>query len=277
LKANISRGFRAPNISEISANGVHPGTNIYQIGNADFKPEFSVQEDVGLVYSTKRAVISVSVFNNNLTNYIFNQRLLNSNGDDSVIVAGNQTYKFQQSRANLFGGELSVDIHPVKSLHFENSLSLVYGKNKNSGINAKVQSDSNRYTPFIPPMHGISELRFDFDSKSNHIVNGFIKMQLVYYAKQDRVYLTDNTETPTAGYTLFNAGIGAGFCDKQGKTIFNLYFMGNNLFDVAYQDHLNRLKYFEPYPDDPRGHGIFNMGRNFSIKLNVPLSFDAVK
>ncbi|MBV9986120.1 MAG: TonB-dependent receptor, partial [Chitinophagaceae bacterium] len=30
MKANISRGFRAPNISEISANGVHPGTNIYQ-------------------------------------------------------------------------------------------------------------------------------------------------------------------------------------------------------------------------------------------------------
>ena len=58
VKANISRGFRAPNILEISANGVHPGTNIYQIGNADFKPEFSVQEDVGLTYSSKYTVIT---------------------------------------------------------------------------------------------------------------------------------------------------------------------------------------------------------------------------
>ena len=49
--------------------------------------------------------------------------------------------------------------------------------------------------------------------------------------------------------------------------------MGNNLFNVAYQDHLNRLKYFEDYPNDPRGHGIYNMGRNFSIKLDVPLNF----
>jgi hypothetical protein len=41
-------------------------------------------------------------------------------------------------------------------------------------------------------------------------------------------------------------------------------------FDVAYQSHLNRLKYFEPYPDDARAyHGIYNMGRNFSIKVHV--------
>jgi iron complex outermembrane receptor protein len=270
VKANISRGFRAPNISEISSNGVHPGTNIYQIGNPDFKPEFSVQEDIGLTYSSKHAVATLSVFNNNLSNYIFNQRLLNINGNDSVIVAGNQTYKFQQGQANLYGGEFSLDIHPVKSLHVENSVSVVYGKN--GGIDPKLRSDSNRYTAFIPPLHGISELRYDFEAKKKHIVNGFAKIQLAYYAKQDRVYLTDNTETPTGGYALFNAGIGAGFTNKQGKTICNLYFMGNNLFDVVYQDHLSRLKYFEPYPADPRGHGIYNMGRNFSIKLDMPLT-----
>jgi iron complex outermembrane recepter protein len=276
LKANISRGFRAPNISEISANGVHPGTNIYQIGNPDFKPEFSVQEDIGFAYSSRYLVITAGIFNNTITNYIFNQRLLNSNGDDSVIVAGNQTYKFQQGKASLYGGEISIDIHPIKQLHFENSLSVVYGKNKD--IDPKLQSDSNKYVPFIPPLHGVSELRYDFDAKSSHIVNGFVKIQLTHYAKQDRVYLTDNTETATPGYTLFNAGFGAGITDKKGKTILNVYFFGNNLFDVAYQDHLSRLKYFEPYPADPRGRmGIYNMGRNFSIKLDVPLSFTAGK
>jgi len=51
--------------------------------------------------------------------------------------------------------------------------------------------------------------------------------------------------------------------------------MGNNLFDVAYQDHLSRLKYFEPYPTDPRPyHGIYGIGRDFSIKLDFPLDFD---
>ncbi len=271
VKANVSRGFRAPNISEISSNGVHPGTNIYQIGNPDFKSEFSVQEDIGFTYSSKYAVVSLSLFNNEISNYIFNQRLLNAAGTDSVIVSGNQTYKFQQGKANLYGGEFSLDIHPVKPLHFENSVSVVYGRNK--GVDPKLQSDSNKYVPFIPPMHGTSELRYDFEAKQSHIVNGFVKVQVAWYAAQNRVYLTDNTETPTPGYTLFNAGIGAGFANKKGQTLFNLSFFGNNLFDVAYQDHLSRLKYFEPYPNDPRPyHGIYNMGRNFGIRVDVPLS-----
>jgi iron complex outermembrane receptor protein len=273
LKANLSRGYRAPNIAEISSNGVHPGTNIYQIGNGDFKPEFSLQEDIGFSFSSKYAVIDLSIFNNTISNYIFNQKILNSAGGDSVLVPGNQTYKFQQGKAQLYGGEINIDIHPVKAIHFENSLSAVYGVNKD--IDPKLKSDSNKYVPLIPPLHGLSELRYDFNIKSAHIVNAFAKVQLAYYAKQNRVYLTDNTETPTPGYTLFNAGVGAGFSNKKGKTIFNLYIMGNNLFDVAYQDHLSRLKYFEPYPDDPRPHhGIYNMGRNISFKLDVPLSFD---
>jgi iron complex outermembrane receptor protein len=273
LKANISRGYRAPNISEISANGVHPGTNIYQIGNPDFKPEFSLQEDIGLAFSSKYIIINFSVFNNTISNYIFNQRLLSVNGGDSTIVAGNQTYKFQQRKAELYGGELSIDIHPVRALHFENSISTVYGINKD--IDPKLKSDSNKYVPLIPPLHGISELRYDFDMKRSHIANGFLKVQLAYYAKQNRVYLTDNTETPTAGYALFNAGVGGGITNKKGKTIVNIYVMGNNLFDVAYFDHLSRLKYFYYSQSDTNpAHGIHNMGRNISFKLDFPLDFN---
>ena len=50
--------------------------------------------------------------------------------------------------------------------------------------------------------------------------------------------------------------------------------MADNLFDVAYQDHLSRLKYFEQYPDNYTGrNGIFNMGRNIAFKLDFPLDF----
>ncbi len=270
FKANIARGFRAPNISEISANGVHPGTNLYQIGNGNFKPEFSLQEDIGFVFSSKYMVVNLSVFNNNISNYIFNQKVVTASGTDSVIVAGNQTFQFQQGKAQLYGGEMNVDFHVIKQLHFENSLSTVYGENKATG-NVKI-NDSSRYLPLIPPFHGVSELRYDFASKQNHIVNGFIKAQVVYYAKQNRVYSANNTETPTAGYTLFNAGVGCGFTNKQGKVLFNLYVMGDNLFDVAYYDHLSRLKYFTS-PYNPT-LGIHNMGRNISLKIDVPLAFD---
>ena len=270
IKGNISRGFRAPNIVEISANGVHPGTYIYQLGNADFKPEFSLQEDLGMEYSSRHLSVNVSVFNNDIANYIYNQKILNSSGRDSII-SGNTLYQFQQGGAKLYGGEADIDIHPhpFDWLHFENTISLVYGLN--TGANSKLLNDSAKYLPFIPPLHFISELRANFKQPSKYLRNTFIKIQAVVYAKQDRVYLVDNTETPTPGYTLFNAGIGSDITSHAGKILFNISLFGNNLFDVAYQDHLSRPKYFEEYPNDPRGHlGIYNMGRNIGIKLTVP-------
>ena len=275
FKANIGRGYRAPNISEISANGVHPGTNMYQIGNLDFKPEFNLQEDIGVEFTSTHVTINAGVFNNDIQNYIFNQKLSNSAGEDSIIVPGNQTFKFVAAKANLYGGELSVDIHPhpLDWLHFENSLSVVYGTNKGVPGMGKI-SDSAKYLPFIPPLHTISELRANIKKPGGVFANAFVKVQFEVYAAQNRAYLENNTETPTPGYQLFNAGFGTDIINKKGNPILNLSFLGNNLFDVAYQSNLNRLKYFEDYPGNFSGHnGIYNMGRNFSIRVNVPLNF----
>jgi len=273
VKANIGRGYRAPNISEISANGVHPGTNIYQIGNLNFKPEFSLQEDFGIEFNSTHVSINADLFNNNIQNYIYNEKLENAQGQDSIIVPGNQTFKFVAARANLYGGEFSLDIHPHPWdwLHFENSLSVVYATNKGVAGSGKI-SDSAKYLPFIPPLHTISELRANIKKAGNLFANAFVKVQFEIYARQDRVYLENNTETPTAGYQLLNAGFGSDILNKKGKTLFTISFMGNNLFNVAYQSGLNRLKYFEPYPNNFTGHnGIYNMGRNFSFRINVPL------
>ena len=87
-------------------------------------------------------------------------------------------------------------------------------------------------------------------------------------ATQNRVFTYDNTETHTQGYTLINVGAGTGFKNKSGKSIINVYLLANNIFDIAYQDHLSRLKYFEQYSVLFNGHlGIYSMGRNISMKL----------
>ncbi|TRZ71659.1 MAG: TonB-dependent receptor, partial [Bacteroidetes bacterium] len=261
IKANFARGFRAPNISEISANGVHPGTNMYQIGNPDFKPEFSLQGDLGLFYTSKPVIASIEAFYNDITNYIFNQKVLNHLGQDSVIVKGNQTFKFRQSEAVLYGGEASLDIHFFKWMHFENSLSVVYGINK--GGNGTQITDSSKYLPFIPPLHTHTELRVEFDKGFMHLSSVYTRIAMEYYAKQDRDYLADNTETHTPGYTLFDAGVGGDVTKKNGKVLCSIHLAVSNIFDIAYQSHLSRLKYFEPYPNNPTGRsGIYDMGRD---------------
>jgi iron complex outermembrane receptor protein len=276
IKANVARGFRAPNISEISAKGVHPGTGFEQLGNADFKPEFNLQEDIGFFFDSHHVSVSAEVFNNTIDNYIFNQKLQSITGGDSLYAeAGNNypVYKFQQTKAQLFGGEARIDIHPhpLDWLHFENSISLVYAINK--GGNGATINDNNKYLPFIPPVHTNSELRAEFNKKTSYFHHIYIKVGMQHYASQNRVFLADNTETKTPGYTLFDAGLGTDVNNKKGTTLCTIGIFCTNLTDVAYQSNMSRLKYFDNYPNNGTGRsGIYSMGRNVSFKLTIPFN-----
>lgn len=275
VKANIARGYRAPNISELSAKGVHPGTGYEQLGDANFKPEFNLQQDMGVFFDNEHISASAELFNNIISNYIFNQKLESLFGGDSIYTESGNNYpvfKFKQTKAQLFGGEARIDIHPhpLDWLHFENSVSFVNALNL--GGNGAVINDSNKYLPFIPPIHTNSELIAEFRKKVACFSSIYLKVGVQYYFAQNRAFLFNNTETKTPGYTLIDAGFGTNVVNKKGKTLFTLGVFATNLADVAYQSNLSRLKYFDDYPKNGTGRsGIFNMGRNFSFKLTVPI------
>lgn len=271
FKANVARGFRAPNISEISANGIHSGSQFYQLGNRDFDPEFSFQQDIGISFANEHVTLNASLFNNRIQHYIYNRKLVNDLGQDSIIVPGFPTFQYTSSRADLWGGEFLLDFHPhpLDWLHIENGFSFVNARNLGNR-NEKI-ADEEKYLPFIPPFQWRTELRANF-KEWRRLQDIFIKLEWHAFAAQNRVFTMNGTETPTPGYQLINGGIGAGLKGRSGKTLFTLSLLAQNIFNVAYQSNMSRLKYFEDYPNDPRGHsGIYNMGRNVSIKISVPL------
>lgn len=276
LKANVARGYRAPNISEISAKGVHPGTGFQQLGDENLKPEFSLQEDIGLFYDNEHISASAELFHNVISNYIFNQKLDSKFGGDSIYIESGNAYpvfKFIQTKAQLIGGEARVDIHPhpLDWLHFENSVSFVYATNL--GGNGAIINDSTRFLPFIPPLHVSSELHAEFKKSVACFSDVFFKVGVHYYAEQNRAFLFANTETKTPAYTLVDAGFGASVKNKKDKEVLKLGVFVTNALDVAYQSHMNRLKYFDDYPNNGSGRsGIFNMGRNISFKLFIPIN-----
>lgn len=280
FKLNIARGYRAPNIAEISAKGVHPGTGFEQLGDANFKPEFSLQGDLGAFYYGKHITISTEVFYNHLSNYIYNQKLLNTQGGDSIFIQNANAYpvlKFHQTNASLVGGEIAIDAHPhpYDWLHFENAISVVYAQNL--GGNGIILNDSTKYLPFIPPLRTSHELRAELNKKWKCFTQGFIKIGVRYNAPQNRVFLAYNTETATAGYTLLETGLGANIVNKKNHVIFTFNIMGSNLTNKAYQSNMSRLKYMDNYPQNYTGrNGIYNMGRNFSFKVVVPISLRKV-
>jgi iron complex outermembrane recepter protein len=271
-KSNISRGFRAPNISELTSNGRHEGTLRYEYGNYDLKAETSLQMDVGLSFNSKHISADISLFQNTIDHYIFTEKLLAKNGMDSIPDPGEPVpaYHYVQGKASLTGGELSIDVHPhpLDWLHFENSFSFVNAINKSQSGN-----DSARYLPFIPAPRFQSEVRANFKKEADILANFFVKLEFHHTWLQDRALLDNRSETTTPSYSIWNAGLGTDVKKTNGSTLFTFYFTINNILDVAYQSHLSRLKYAAENVVTGRT-GVFNMGRNFSFKIIVPLTFN---
>ncbi len=269
LKFNIARGFRAPSIPELGSNGTHEGTNRYEYGDQNLKSETSFQLDGGLEWNTEHISFTASFFYNSINNFIFYSKLAALGGGDSTVdVDGNNiiAFKFNQKNAAIKGAEFTIDIHPhpFDWLHFENGISIVNGRFSKA-------IDGSRNIPFIPAARLLSDLRADLLSKGKLFRNAYLKIELEKIFEQKHPFTAFNTETATPGYALINAGIGTDMVTKKNKTLFSLYINVLNIGDVAYQNHLSRLKYTQENLATGR-IGVFNMGRNVSIKLNIPIA-----
>ena len=138
LKFNIERGLRAPNMAELASYGAHEGTNRFEYGNEALISEKSLQFDAALEWSNEHMSIAGNVFYNNVSDYIFYQKLTAAGGGDSIIIdyahsiEGDELYAFafRQKDAHLYGAEFNIDIHPhpLDWLHVENSVSLIRGQ-----------------------------------------------------------------------------------------------------------------------------------------------------
>ena len=283
VKANLASGFRAPSISELSANGADPGSQIFHVGNSAFKPEFSVQGDFGVFLTLKNVSASVELFDNQINNYIFQQQILDANGNPERVNADGTSnpngiyskFTYVQSKARIDGGEFSVDIHPIPMIHFLNTLSVIYGTNLGTGASVP---DSLKYLPFIPPLHTHSELRVSFPKALNKFKNIYAFAGFDHFNAQNRFFAAYGTETFTAGYNLLSAGIGANVVNASGKTVVELNIEATNLANVNYQSNMSRLKYFDNTNVQAGIQpGIFNMGRNISFKVVVPFDLSPKK
>ena len=268
LKLNVARGFRAPNVSELSSNGAHEGTNRYEYGNDKLGSETSYQIDAGIEVSTEHLSFSINTFYNAINDYIFYNKLQAAYGGDSLVdVSGNKitAFQFNQSNAVLMGFEANLDIHPhpLDWLHFENSFSYVRGKFANN-------FNGSTNLPFMPQPRLLSELKGDFKKAGKYIKNAYIKLEADNFFAQNNIFTSFNTETETPAYTLFNIGLGGDIWLNK-KNTFSVFMGLNNVTDLAYQNHLSRLKYTDTNNSTGR-MGVFNMGRNLNIKINIPLS-----
>ena len=233
---NVASGFRAPNLAELTSNGIHHGNNRYEIGNAELKNEQNIQGDLNLEYNDTHFEFFVNGFYNHIANYIYVSPTGNSIDDINV-------FEYTQSNARLYGGEVGIHLHPhpIDWLHFTSSFESVIG-----------QKDNGDSLPLIPANRINNLLKVNFkDGKVNK--DTFIACGVNTTLPQNRI---SEFETSTGDYTLVNLALGSEI--KIGKFKFEASINANNIFDKAYFSHLSRLK----------SEGIYNMGRNIIFGLN---------
>ena len=243
LRVNVASGFRAPNLAELTSNGVHEGANRYEIGNSNLATEQNVQTDLNLEYQNSHFEFFANGFFNKINNYIY----LNPS---PTTIAGYDVFNYFQTDAMLYGGEFGLHFHPhpLDWLHFESSFETVTGEKQSRGL----VSD---FLPLIPANNWNNSMRAEFNIK-NWLKDGFATLNVSNTFDQRKV---SGFETYSEGYTLVNLGIGGQI--NIGKTHFNFNLNGNNLFNKSYIAHLSRLK----------NDGIPNIGRNIVLGINFNL------
>lgn len=242
LKANIASGYRSPTIPELTQNGIHGGR--YERGDVNLKAQRNYQFDLNYHFHKPWVTIDVAPFYNKIGNYIY----LITTAEDAPIGDG-KIFQHVQNDANLYGGEIAVDIHPKDWLAIHSSFSLTKADLTDAPLNIE-------HPTYVPQDRWTNEVKFQFKDLA-FIKQPFASVELLSFFEQRQ---TGQNESITPAYNLFNMRLGA------QVHLFNqnaeIFITGFNLTNETYIDHLSVTKQL----------GLNMIGRNIVFGLHLPFS-----
>lgn len=249
VAASLARAARNPALEELYFFGPHLGNFAFEIGNPDLRSERALGIDVSLRARTGRFSGEVSVFRNDIANFIFRNPIgadefeareaefderfavshegeEHGHGDDLPFV------EFVGADSVLWGAEAHADVQIGAGLAAELTYDWVHGQ----------RSDTREPLPRIPPFRLIPGLRY----QRNALQAG---ASVALVSKQDRVF---GEETPTDGYSTLK--LFASYSFVTGEVTNTVTARLDNATNERYRNHLNYLKDVLP-----------EMGRNFKV------------
>jgi len=215
--ANYTHSFRAPALEELYNYGPHVGNLAFEIGDPDLQREASDGFDLSLRHHGDVIHAQANFFYYHIRDFVY----LAFTGE---VEHGLRVAEYSQADARFTGGEaqVSLALHP--------SLWLNLGMDT---VNAKL-TGSGTHLPRIPPLRG----RFGVDAR----YKGFaFNPEVVMASNQGDLY---PTETPTAGYTVFN--LDASYILARSRLAHVFAVTVFNVGDRLYRNHLSFIKDFAP-------------------------------
>ena len=239
FRFTYSGAYRAPHFSELFSDGVHHGTNRYEIGDSELNIEYANQFELKYQWANDHLAFVFNPFVQYISDFIS----INPTGSDED---GYKVYEYlQYDKVEIKGVEMNIHYHPhqLHNLHLEQSYSFLHTKNKD-----------DQYGLALVPANSVkTKILFDFDSyeKMTKYKLDYISVLHTYKFKQDS-YAEYEDETPS--YNVVNLQLGLKFSEK-----FHSTFSLNNLLNEEYSPHISRVRGV--------AGGVPNPGRFFSINL----------
>ena len=220
LGLSASHTERAPAAEELFANGPHAGTQAFEIGNPDFRPERSNGIEASLRGERAGLSFGLAAYHTWFTNYIYEART-------GAVVDDLPVYENRQGNARYYGveGEIAATIAQLGSYTIKADALGDYTHATIDGVGP---------APRIPPLR----LGSGIEASSDHFD---LRGEVEWNAAQRRVAAL---ETETDGFTMVNASIVWRPWGRDRKT--SILLSANNIFDVEARRHASFLKDYAP-------------------------------
>ncbi len=238
IRGTYSGAFRAPDFAELFSNGVHHGTNRYEIGDSKLNIEYSDQFDLKYQWSNDHFGFVLNPFVQYISDFI-------SVNPTGLTNGGYKEYRYiQYDNVELKGIEMNLHYHPhqLHNLHLEQSYSFLQVNNKDS-----------EYGLALVPANSIKTIAlFDFNSLSTKNLRlDYFSINHTYKFKQESFA---EYEELTEDYNVINLQLALKLSSRLRSTL-----SVNNLFNEEYSPHISRIRGV--------AGGIPNPGRFFNISL----------
>ncbi len=160
VNANVSRGFRSPNIDDLGKVFDSFTGELIVVPNQNLKPEFTNSADIGIEYRDKKYYFSIYGFYTQFQNAIVLDEF-EFNGQDSLLYNGQLTKVFanqNKAKAYLYGAGFETKIKLNKAFSFAGNIAYTYGRFTENGIEVPLDH--------VPPLYGRASIAYAKDKLS---------------------------------------------------------------------------------------------------------------
>lgn len=261
LRFHIGTAWRAPSVNELYSDGVHHGTASYEKGRDDLRPERAVSTSLSLVFDNQRSFsANLSLYQNLVDGFIF----LEPQANPVLTIRGAfPSFAYAQTDARLTGLDWTATWSPLPVLVLSSGASVLRAWNRKAD-DWLVLMPADRFK------FGVGYVAKKGETTKRLGEKPFAKLTLERVLRQTRVPDGQDFAPPPAAYSRLDleAGTSFVFSKKAAEPIpgqapdapvrVQLSLTVQNLFNTAYRDYLNRLRYFSD-----------EAGRNLALRATI--------